>query len=36
MLKEITREIALDEVIVTANQLLAGEVRGRVVVNVNG
>ena len=36
MLKEITREIALDEVILTANQLLAGEVRGRVVVNVNG
>lgn len=36
MLKEITREIALDEVIQTASQLLAGEVRGRVVVNVNG
>lgn len=36
MLKEITREITLNEVIQTANQLLAGEVRGRVVVNVNG
>lgn len=36
MLKEITREISLNEVIQTASQLLAGEVRGRVVVNVNG
>ena len=35
MLEQITREIALSEVVQTANQLLAGEVRGRVVVNVN-
>ncbi|NUT75521.1 oxidoreductase [Pseudomonas sp. C1C7] len=35
MLKEITREIALSEVVQTASQLLAGKVRGRVVVNVN-
>jgi acrylyl-CoA reductase (NADPH) len=35
ILKEITREIGLGEVIQTANHLLAGEVRGRVVVDVN-
>jgi len=35
ILKEITREIGLGEVVQTANQLLAGEVRGRVVVDVN-
>lgn len=36
MLKDITREIGLSDVAQTAHQLLAGEVRGRVVVNVNG
>jgi acrylyl-CoA reductase (NADPH) len=36
LLKAITREIDLSEVAQTAHQLLAGEVRGRVVVNVNG
>ena len=35
ILKEITREIGLGEVAQTAHQLLAGEVRGRVVVDVN-
>ncbi|MBK5395958.1 oxidoreductase [Pseudomonas sp. TH39(2020)] len=35
ILKEITREIGLGEVVQTANHLLAGEVRGRVVVDVN-
>lgn len=35
ILKEVTREIGLDAVVQTAKQLLAGEVRGRVVVNVN-
>ncbi|MBD9461062.1 oxidoreductase [Pseudomonas sp. PDM05] len=35
ILKEVTREIGLGAVVQTAEQLLAGEVRGRVVVNVN-
>jgi len=35
ILKEVTREIGLDAVVQTAKKLLAGEVRGRVVVNVN-
>ncbi|MBD9562161.1 MULTISPECIES: MDR family oxidoreductase [Pseudomonas] len=35
ILKEVTREIGLDAVVQTAKQLLAGQVRGRVVVNVN-
>ncbi|WP_236184717.1 acrylyl-CoA reductase (NADPH) [Pseudomonas protegens] len=35
ILKEVTREIGLDSAVQTAKQLLAGEVRGRVVVNVN-
>lgn len=35
MLKDITREIDLSEVAQTAHQLLAREVRRRVVVNVN-
>lgn len=34
-LEMITREIALGEVVDTAGQLMAGEVRGRVVVDVN-
>ncbi|WP_077044628.1 MDR family oxidoreductase [Pseudomonas sp. KK4] len=35
ILNDITREIELSEVVQTAQRLLAGEVRGRVVVNVN-
>lgn len=35
ILKEITRGTGLGEVVRTANQLFAGEVRGRVVVDVN-
>jgi acrylyl-CoA reductase (NADPH) len=35
VLKEITQEIGLGMVVQTASQLLAGEVRGRVVVDVN-
>jgi len=35
ILKEVTREIGLDAVVQTAKKLLAGEIRGRVVVNVN-
>lgn len=35
ILKEITREIGLGKVVQTENLLLAGEVRGRVVVDVN-
>jgi acrylyl-CoA reductase (NADPH) len=31
----MTREIGLGEAIATASELLAGQVRGRVVVNVN-
>ncbi len=34
-LEMLTREIALGEVVDTAGQLMAGEVRGRVVVDVN-
>jgi len=35
ILNDITREIELSDVVQTAQRLLAGEVRGRVVVNVN-
>ena len=35
LLDEITREIGLDEAIPVAGELLAGKVRGRVVVDVN-
>ena len=35
ILNDITREIELSEVVQTAQRLLAAEVRGRVVVNVN-
>jgi acrylyl-CoA reductase (NADPH) len=34
-LDSITREIGLSEAIATASDLLAGKVRGRVVVDVN-
>lgn len=36
LLDDIAQEITLDEAITTANQLITGKVRGRVVVNING
>jgi acrylyl-CoA reductase (NADPH) len=35
LLNSISREITLEQVIETANELMAGKVRGRVVVDVN-
>jgi len=35
LLDEITREIGLGEALLTASELLDGQVRGRVVVDVN-
>jgi acrylyl-CoA reductase (NADPH) len=35
MLDAIAREIALGDAIAAASQLLAGQVRGRIVVDVN-
>ncbi|MEL0629701.1 MDR family oxidoreductase [Psychromonas aquatilis] len=36
VLDDIAQEITLDQAITTANQLITGKVRGRVVVNING